>query len=148
MDRLSILQKTLITLILATMTMLVVLPLTFFFTISLSSAIDMTEFPKRLFPKGTVTVYVEPTDDGKYELFYDYGKGEGYTSIITTGVASRLETHFQRQYSVSVSGEQLLQDFSSTRTEGAKEFTYRKDPFYNFKTIFPYYPKCPSCVEK
>lgn len=140
MDRLSILQKTLIMLILATMTMLVVLPLAFFFTVSLSSAIDMTEFPKRLFPKGTVTVYVEPADDGKYELFYDYGKGEGYTSIITTGVASRFETHFQRQYSVSISGEQLLQDFSSTRSEGPKEFTYRKDPLYNFKQFFRIIP--------
>lgn len=147
MDRLSILQKTLISLILATMTLLVVLPLTFFFTVSLSSAIDMTEFPKRLFPKGTVTVYVEPTDDGKYELFYDYGKGEGYTSIITTAVASRLETHFQRQYSVSISGEQLLQDFSSTRREGPKEFTYRKDPLYNFKQFFRIIPNARTALK-
>lgn len=140
MDKLSIVQKTVISLVLASMVMLVVLPLMFFITVSFSSAIDMTEFPKRLFPKGSVTVLVKPTDDGKFELFYDYGRGEGYTSIITTAVPSRLETHFQRQYSVSITGDELVEDFSRTFSEGPLEFSYKKDAFYNFKQFFRIIP--------
>lgn len=147
MERLSIVQKTVIAIILAGLALVVIIPLLFFITVSFSNATEMSEFPKKLFPSGSVTVYIEPEEDGQYEIFYDYGDGNGYISIITTGDANRLEQHFSRQYGVTVDGEELLEDFERTRTEGAMEFTYKKDTFYNFKQFFKIIPNAGSALK-
>lgn len=147
MDKLSIVQKTVVAVILAGMTLLVVIPLLFFITISFSNSVEVSQFPKKLFPTSSVTVYVEPDEEGKYEIFYDSGDGNGYTSIITSDNASKLEKHFTRQYGINITGEQLLQDFSRTLTEGGMEFTYKKDAFYNFKQFFKIIPNASSALK-
>lgn len=134
MDRLSAVQKAVITIILAGMAMLVVIPLLFFTTVAFSNATDMTQFPKKMIPTFQVTVKVEPNEFDEFEIFFD--RGEGYESIITTKRPQKLEEHFTRQYAVTVPGEQLVEDFSRTYEEGPLEFTYKKDLFYNFKTFF------------
>jgi len=144
MDKLSALQKTLIAIVLSTMVMAVVIPLLFFTTVSFSNAVEMTQFPKKLFPKFTVTVKIEPNEFGEFELFYD--NGNGYESVITSKNPSKMETHFRRQYSVTVPGEELINDFEKTLTEGPKEFTYRKDILYNFKQFFSIVPNANSAL--
>lgn len=64
MDKLNIVQKTVMALILATMVLLVAVPLLAFTTVAFSNSVEMTEFPKRLIPKRTVTVRVAPTPEG------------------------------------------------------------------------------------
>jgi multiple sugar transport system permease protein len=135
-DRLNIVQKTVTAIVLAGMLFLVAVPLLYFITVAFSSAVEMSEFPKRLFPSMTLTVKVVPAEDGQYEILHDRGDGQGYRSVITSGTASRLETHFKRQYNVTVSGEKLLEDFSVTRIQGEKEFTYTKEVLYNFNQFF------------
>jgi len=136
MDKLNIVQKTVVSIILATMVIIVVVPILFFLTVAFSNDVEMTQFPKRIFPSFSVTVKVAPAENGEYELFYDKGDGEGYRSIITTKNATKLENHFKRQYGVNISGEKLLEDFSATRENGPMEFTYRKDLLFNFKQFF------------
>ena len=145
MDKLNIVQKTVMALILATMVLLVAVPLLAFTTVAFSNSVEMTEFPKRLIPKRTVTVKVAPTSEGEFEIFYD--SGEGYESIITTKRASKLEAHFTRQYAVTVPGEELVQDFKQTLTDGPMEFTYKKDLFYNFKTFFSIVPNAAGALK-
>ncbi|MFT4145388.1 MAG: ABC transporter permease subunit [Mobilitalea sp.] len=147
MEKLNLVQKTVIGIFLAGLAMLILIPLLFFVTVSFSNATEMSQFPKNIFPTSTVTVYVEPTKDQKYEIFYDSQDGSGYTSIITTDSASKLKKHFSRQYGVNVSGEQLLEDFSKTLTEGGREFTYQKDMFYNFKQFFKIIPNAASALK-
>lgn len=142
MDRLNAVQKAVISIILAGMVLVVVIPLLFFTTVAFSNANEMTQFPKRLFPSTSITVKVEPNEAGEFEIFYD--KGEGYESIITTKRAKKLEDHFTRQYAVTVPGEQLVEDFSQTYDNGPMEFTYKKDMFYNFKTFFRIAPRAAS----
>ncbi len=145
MDRLSIVQKTVMSIFLAGMALVVVIPLLFFGTVAFSNAAEMSEFPKSLFPSSTVTVRVEPTESGSYEVFYD--SGEGYESIITTKDAEKLEKHFRRQYSVTLSGEEILADFSQTLENGPMEFTYKKDMFYNFKQFFSIVPNAAEALK-
>lgn len=145
MDKLSIVQKTVIAIILAGLAMVVILPLMFFTTIAFSNSVEMTQFPKRALMNFDVTVKVAPTPEGAFEIFYD--SGEGYSSVITTKKASKLETHFKRQYAVTVSGEQLLEDFSQTLEYGPMEFTYRKDIFYNFKQFFSIVPNASGALK-
>ncbi len=134
MDKLNIIHKTVISIIISTMVISVVVPLLFFLSITFSSDVEMTKFPKALIPTFAVTVKVAPAEDGEYEIFHN--RGEGYRSIITTKNPTKLENHFRRQYSVTISGEKLLEDFSKTRVNGSMEFKYRKDIFYNFKQFF------------
>ena len=145
MDKLNIVQKSVMALILATMVLLVAVPLLAFTTVAFSNSVEMTEFPKRLIPKRTVTVRVAPTPEGEFEIFYD--SGEGYESIITTKRASKLEAHFTRQYAVTVPGEELAEDFKQTLTNGPMEFTYKKDLFYNFKTFFSIVPNAAAALK-
>jgi multiple sugar transport system permease protein len=136
MDRYSIVQKTVIALVLAGMVMMVIAPLLYFITVSFSSAVELSEFPKRIFPPLSVTVKVAPAENGEFEIFHDRGDGRGYRSVITSGEASRLETHFKRQYNVGTAGEKLLEDFRETLEKGPLEFTYMKQPLYNFSQFF------------
>jgi multiple sugar transport system permease protein len=134
-DKYNLVQKTVIALFLAGMVMLVVLPLLYFTTVAFSSAVEMSEFPQRLIPSATVKVLIVPEEDGRFEIFHNRG-GRGYRSVITSGDPARLETHFKREYNVAVSGEDLLASFNETLTEGPKEFTYPKQPLYNFYQFF------------
>lgn len=134
MDKLNIIQKTVFAMILSAMVFIVVIPLLFFLNTTLASDVEMSVFPKPILPKLTVTVKVAPTEDGQYEIFHDSGKG--YRSIITTKDPVKLENHFRRQYSVTLPGEKLLDDFAKTKTEGPMEFTYGKNLLFNFKQFF------------
>lgn len=134
MDKLNIIQKAVVAIILTAMAFIVVVPLLFFLNTTFASDVEMSAFPKPILPKMTVTVKVVPHEDGQYEVFYD--SGGGYRSIITTKNPVKLENHFRRQYSVTIPGEKLLEDFSRTRESGPAEFTYVKSIFYNFKQFF------------
>ncbi len=134
MDRLNIMQKTVVAIVLSGMVMIVVIPLLFFITVSFSNAVEMSEDAKLIFPRFSITVKVAPAEDGQYELFYD--NGSGYRSIITTNDPTKLENHFKRQYAVEIPGEELLADFSQTAANGPMEFTYAKSPLYNFQQFF------------
>lgn len=126
--------------VLAAMVMIVVIPLLFFTSVAFSSSAELSEFPKNIFARSSVTVKVEPTDDGQYELFYDKGDGKGYRSILTSSDPQKFETHFKAQYNVTLSGEDLIKDFERTKTEGPLEFTYQKSPFFNFQQFFSIVP--------
>lgn len=141
MNRMSLIQKTVIAIILAGMVMCVVFPLLFFISTAFSNAVEVSSFPKKPYFTREVTVKVAPTEDGKFELFYDYGRGDGWTSILTSSQPDKFEQHFNRQYGVDISGEELVEDFSQTLENGPMEFTYKKSLFYNFEQFFKVVPK-------
>jgi multiple sugar transport system permease protein len=135
MDKLNAVQKAVIAIVLTGMFMLVVVPLLYFITVAFSSAVEVSEFPKRLFPSTTLTVRVVPDPDGGgFEIFHDQGKG--YISVITLNDPLRVETHFKRQYNITVPGDKILADFAETLEKGPMEFTYPKQAVYNFAQFF------------
>jgi multiple sugar transport system permease protein len=136
MDKYNIVQKAVITIFLAGVVMLVIVPLLYFTTFAFSSAVELSEFPKRILPAARLTVKVAPAENGEFEIFHDRGDGRGYRSVITTKDPARLENHFKRQYNVAVPGTRLLEDFSRTIKDGPQEFTYSKQVFYNFAQFF------------
>lgn len=140
MNKMSVIEKTLVALVMAFMCLIVIIPLLFFTAVAFSNAIEVNSFPKALFASNTVTVKIVPQDGGKYELLYDYGKGEGYESILTSAKTSNFESHFRRQYGIEISGDELFADWEKTRTEGPMEFTYKKTPFENFIQFFKVVP--------
>ncbi|MDR0597095.1 MAG: carbohydrate ABC transporter permease [Treponema sp.] len=140
MDRLNPAQKAAAAIVLSGVVMLVVVPLLYFVTIAFSSAVELSEFPKRILPAWKLTVLVKPAEEGEYEIFHDRRDGRGYRSVITipdtAAGAVRLENHFKRQYNVARSGAELLEDFRAVRAEGPLEFSYAKQALYNFNQFF------------
>ncbi len=135
MSKLSLPEKTVFYIIIAAILLAVCMPLGFYLSTSFASDVENNEFPRRFLPRFNITVQVAFDAERKaYEIFYD--SGNGYESILTTAKASRLEDLFTLQYSVTKPGEELLEDFAITQTEGPKEFTYSKNMFYNLKTFF------------
>lgn len=144
-DRLSPIQKCVVAIILAGMVLIVLIPLMCFTTVAFSNAAEMSQFPKHIFPTGSVTVKVEYAGDDsrgnpKYTLYYDKNDGYGYSEIRTSAKASEFEKHFNQQFAVDITGEQLMEDFAQTKENGPMEFTYKKDTFYNFKKFFKIVP--------
>ena len=144
MDKYSAVQKTLIALVLATMALAVAIPMLFFISVSFSNSVEMSQFPKNLFASGSVTVRIVPHEKGSYELFYDYGRGDGWESVITSSNANRMENHFLLQYGVAIDGDELLDEWAATRENGPMEFTYSKRPFNNFIQFFKIVPNAAS----
>ena len=142
MNRLNPAERTAFIIIMAGLLLSVVIPMMFYLTSAFTSDAENMEFPRRLFPKFTVTVQVE-YDAGRdaFEIFYDSGRGYGFESVLTSNNPSRLRSLFSQQYSVTKSGEELLKDFEITKTEGRRTFTYRKDMFYNIRTFFSIAPR-------
>ncbi len=140
MDKLNVAQKATIAILLTALLLSVLIPLMFFVTVAFSNATEMANYPKPFLPSFSVTVKVAPADNGEYELFYDSGNGDGYRSIITTKSPFKMETHFKRQYGITIPGEKLFEDFQQTRENGPMEFTYRKNVFYNFRQFFAIVP--------
>ena len=134
MDKLNIVQKTVVSIVLSTMVILVVVPILFFLNVAFSSDAEMSQFPKSMLPKFTLTVKVAPAEDGQYEIFHD--SGDGHRWIITTGNATRLQNHFRRQYGVTISGKSCWLISARPESTARWEFTYRKDMLYNFKQFF------------
>ncbi len=132
--KLNTVQKAVTALFVACVLLAVIIPLLFFTTVAFSNTIEMSQFPKALFPSTSVTVKVVPTPEEEFEMFVD--KGEGYTSIITTNDPEEIETYFRRQLAITTPGEEVIADFSQTLTNGEMEFTYSKDLAYNFKQFF------------
>jgi len=143
-NRLNLIQKTVMSLILSAMVITVVVPIIFFLSVSFSNDFEMNQFPKNLIPSTSVTVKVAPTEQGLYEIFYN--NGEGYRSIITTANPIKLETFFNRQFAVTIPGEQLVEQFSKTKENGPMEFKLKKDMFYNFKQFFTIATKAKSAL--
>lgn len=144
MNKLTIIEKTLIALIVSFVALIVIIPLLFFTSVAFSNATELNSFPKSLFASSQVTVKIEPREDGKYELFYDYGRGDGYESVLTSSKESNFANHFRRQFGINISGGELFKDWEETREKGSMEFTYKKTPFFNFTQFFKVVPNASS----
>jgi multiple sugar transport system permease protein len=145
MNKLSLPWKAVRTILLAFLLLVVIIPLLFFFATSFYSSAEMGNFPKKMIPTFSVKIKVEAVIDettdtynGRYRIYYD--SGSGYQAILTTGKASQLEDVLSR-YSITKSGEKLLEDFKRTEIDGPTIFTYNKDLLYNFKVFFEIAPR-------
>lgn len=130
----------LIVLFMTAVIMMVIVPLVYFVTVALSSANEITRFPMKMLPSFSVDVQVsyvsDPLDDGytKYRIMIK--EGDTYEPAFTSRNSLEIEEYFERYLSVSKSGDELLEDFETTKVEGVKQFKYNKNLWYNFQSFF------------
>lgn len=130
----------LIVLFMTALILMIIVPLTYFVTISFSSANEITQFPMRLTPKLGVQVKVSYIDDEMSENFTKYRvmikEGSSFEPAFSSRNADEIGEYFERYLSVTKSGDELLKDFETTKFEGEKIFKYNKNLLYNFKAFF------------
>ncbi len=132
--------NTLITLFIASVVLMIIVPLLYFVTVAFSSANEITHFPMSLIPKISVEVkvsYIDNLDDenyGKYRILVK--EGDSFEPAFSSRNSLEIEEYFERYLSVTKSGDDLLSDFETTRAEGERVFKYNKNLWYNFKSFF------------
>lgn len=129
-----------IVLIMITVVMMIIVPLIYFVTVAFSSANEITQFPMKMLPRFKVTVKVSYIDDDTSENYTKYRilikEGDSFEPAFSSRNSLEIEEYFERYLSVKKSGDDFLKDFETTKTEGAKVFTYRKNLWYNFRSFF------------
>ncbi len=130
----------LIVLFMISVVSMIVVPLLYFITVAFSSATEVTQFPSSIFPKFTVQVKVSYISDETAENYTKFRvlvkQGDEFKPAFSSRNADEIEDYFEKYLSVTKDGDELLADFETTKTEGEKVFTYRKNMFYNFKAFF------------
>ena len=136
MNRYSPVAKTVVALLASTILIAVLLPLVFFVAVAFTDNNAMSQFPKSVVPRFSITVEVAPQPDGTFEISLKQPDGS-FNSVITTNNATKLDTLFRTQYSVTTSGQALLDQWAPLQQTGQTQiFTYHKDMLYNFTAFF------------
>jgi multiple sugar transport system permease protein len=135
MNKNSPVNKALLAIAVASLSLAVLLPLAFFTTLAFSSAVEVYEFPKKLLPVLKVKIevsYIQELDSYKLRILRD----GIFVDAITSNEGDVLSRYLATQLGVEKKGEVLLRDFSETREGGTRVFGYGKSLWYNFKTFF------------
>lgn len=136
MDRYSPVMKAVIGILVSTIIISVLVPLTFFLKVAFSSDVEMNEFPKSLLPTLSITVKVTPHPNNEFEVARRLPDGS-FESVMTTKNATKIETLFRTQYNVDRAGKDLLAEWAPLQLSGQERtLTYPKDMLYDFKAFF------------
>lgn len=129
-------RKTVFVLVIATVLMAILIPVLYFFSLSMFSGSETYQFPQRLFPKFAFDIRVEYAEDQYKVDLYDDHTGT-YEPLIKTARMSDIVRIFKRQLSVERTEEELLADFEpAKKAQQVITIHYKKNMFYNFKSFF------------
>lgn len=130
----------LIVLFMAMVVLSIIVPLLYFVTVAFSSVNEISQFPMKMFPSFNVEVQVTYISDPEDPNFTKYRvqvkEGDSFEPAFTSRNSLEIEEYFERYLSVRKSGDEFLEDFEVTKTQGTTVFKYAKDPWYNFKAFF------------
>lgn len=121
--------------IIATIIIAVLVPFLSFLVTAFYSADEIYNIPRTFLPKSNYDIRVEYNEDMYYIAVYEDGL-EDYELKIYSGKAEKLRRYLQTTYSVRLTDEELLADFSPALEGKTVYLNYKKDVLYNFKTFF------------
>ena len=128
--------KTVFILIIVTVLMAILIPVLYFFSLSMFSGSETYQFPQRLLPKLSFDVRVEYIQD-KYKIDLYHDDIDDYEPLIKTARMSDIVRIFKRQLSVERTEDELFLDFKpSINASEPITIHYKKSMFYNFKSFF------------
>ena len=128
--------KTVFILIIVTVLMAILIPVLYFFSLSMFSGSETYQFPQRLLPKLSFDVRVEYIQD-KYKIDLYHDDIDDYEPLIKTARMSDIVRIFKRQLSVERTEDELFLDFKpSINASEPITIHYKKSMCYNFKSFF------------
>lgn len=134
MNRQKILTKTILSLIGAFLTIIILVPFFLFISFAFLSNNEMYDFPKSFVPKFSHELKIEYKDD-VYVLSVKEQDGS-YDELYFSDKARDFKRYLSSQLAVDVTEEQIEKDFEPAKLGEPVYLKYKKDMFYNFKTFF------------
>lgn len=135
MKRWNAVEKCIFTLIMASMVIIIVVPLLFFFTLSFMNSQETSEFPRKMFPTFNVQVEVEKLEDNGGYKIYLLQNGEKIPTI-TSKSPSYIQKYMINELSVKIDGEELVSEFSKMNVGEPQIYSFKKDLWHNFEMFF------------
>ena len=129
--------KAIFYIIIATILLAVLVPFLSFLVTAFYSADEIYNIPRSFLPKGSYDIKVEYKIDMYYISVYEDGL-EDYELKIYSGKTEKLRRYLQITYSIRLTDEELLADFSPALDGNTIYLNYKKDVWYNFKTFFAF----------
>ncbi|MCK5128819.1 MAG: carbohydrate ABC transporter permease [Clostridiales bacterium] len=135
MNTKKLITRTLFLLFLVTMLIAILVPFFAFLATSLYSSSEVYQYPRTMMPRFTYDMKITWEDD-MYQLSVYEDDIEDYELKIYTNSPEKLRIYLKKQYSVQLTDEEIVADFSKSKDGTAVYMQYKKDLLYNFKTFF------------
>ena len=128
-------NKAVFSIIIATIVLAVMVPFLSFLVTAFYSANEIYTIPRSVLPKTKYDIKVEYQDDMYYISVYE-DRMNDYELKIYSGKIEKLRRYLQTKYSVMLTDEEVIKDFSPSQNGEPVYLEYKKDLLYNFRTFF------------
>jgi len=128
-------NKAVFSIIIATIVLAVMVPFLSFLVTAFYSANEIYTIPRSILPKTKYDIKVEYQDDMYYISVYE-DRMNDYELKIYSGKIEKLRRYLQTKYSVMLTDEEVIKDFSPSQNGEPVYLEYKKDLLYNFRTFF------------
>ncbi len=133
----KIIRHSLLYVLVALVVSIVLVPLMYLTTISLSSNIELGDFPKNFIPNLTVELEAEWDEDREAFTIYRYATKERRQALYRSDNFEEMARYFERYLNIYTEPEVLENDIEPIReTDEVIELRYRKNLFANYQKFF------------
>lgn len=138
----KLIKKTLFSIMICSMLMLVIIPLLYFLTLSFSSSKEVNSTDKRIFPTFSLVLRITKIEEigvlGQPVTRYSIERkvDNVYLSETSTNNPTYLEDYYARYYSVEIDGQIEIERYAELDYDTPTTFIYQKNMLYNFKAFF------------
>lgn len=133
----SIVKKTFFYMIIFTIMMTVVTPISYLSTISFSSTIETFDYPKQMLPSLSHELRVSWDDETSLYTLERKNNVNNYEALYTGGRFDRISSYIENYLNVIKTEIELEEDFTMARTTGSPvELRYYKSIFRNYTKFF------------
>lgn len=115
---------------------IVIIPLMYLTTLSLSSNIELYDFPKNFLPNLKVGMEIEWNEENEYDIFR-YASKDNRQILYSGTNFENISNYFDRYLNIVVKPETLEDDFSAAKdSEKPLKLSYYKNVFANYRKFF------------
>lgn len=133
----SIVKKTFFYMIIFTIMMTVVTPISYLSTISFSSTIETFDYPKQMLPSLSHELRVSWDDETSLYTLERKNNVNNYEALYISGRFDRISSYIENYLNVIKTEIELEEDFTMARTTGSPvELRYYKSIFRNYTKFF------------
>lgn len=133
----SVWKKTLFYLFIIFFSLNVLIPLSYLGTISLSSAVEINDYPKKIMPSFSHEISIKWDEDNEYYILLRKNNAGFYEELYMSSKYDRISAYLEKQLNVYKTEEEIEEDIKVVRETGeALEFIYYKSFFNNFQKFF------------
>lgn len=143
----NIVKKTLFYMSIVMIMFVVLVPLSYLVTISFSNSIELSDFPKQMFPSLKENLIVDWDEDNSYYLVSRENASGTIVDLYASSDFTRISRYFRDYLNLRVEPETIEEDFiEAQHSREVIEVSYRKHFFNNYQKFFTVFPGAESAL--